>query len=87
MGSTATNISIQITAFGIAKDIIGARSTTLSIPKHTTVLQFRSLLERQFPELSTIKQYSIALGDTYATEEDIIRDVDRVTILPPVSGG
>jgi molybdopterin converting factor small subunit len=78
---------IELTAFGIAKDILGSRRIKLTIPAPCTVGSLKTYLLAEFPALQTIKHFSIALGDTYAIDNEEIKEGRTVTILPPVSGG
>lgn len=87
MSSTHVNIEIELTAFGIAKDILGSRRSKLIIPLHTSVGQLKDILIDKFPQLKSIRHFSIALDAAYALDSEEVIEGSAITILPPVSGG
>ncbi len=80
-------MTINILAFGIAKEIVGGASTSADLPSHTTVAQLRRRLEEQYPQLGKLASYMIAVNNEYAATDSLINEQDEVAIIPPVSGG
>jgi molybdopterin converting factor subunit 1 len=80
-------MTINILAFGIAKDIFGAPSISLELANDANVYNLKYLLEKQYPKLKQLASYMVAVNNTYALPEDNIRPNDEIAIIPPVSGG
>ncbi|CAA0156293.1 Molybdopterin synthase, small subunit (sulfur carrier) [Tenacibaculum maritimum] len=80
-------IKISILFFGIATDLVGNSSLTITIPSNTSVQELRQLLTTKFPNLKQITSYAIAVNEEYASKETILTANDTVAIIPPVSGG
>jgi len=75
-----------IKAFGITKDILGARETVFEL-KGDTVGSLRNALKNQYPALMEIKSLMIAVNNTYAEDYLSIGESDEIALIPPVSGG
>ena len=78
---------INILAFGIAKDIVGGTSLSISIGDTRTVKHLRQALETRYLEFSKLSSYMIAVNNSYANDEQFISENDEIAIIPPVSGG
>ena len=75
-----------IKAFGVTKDIVGAREAVVQIDGHT-VGSLRNALKNRFPPLMEIRSLMIAVNNTYAADEQSIGESDEIALIPPVSGG
>ncbi|WNW01033.1 molybdopterin converting factor subunit 1 [Tenacibaculum sp. HL-MS23] len=80
-------MKINVLLFGIATDLIGSSSLTIELPISCNVTSFKELLTKQYPELKQMSSYAIAINESYATDETIIKENDIIAIIPPVSGG
>ena len=80
-------MKIQILFFGITTDLVGASSLGLELTEASTVLNFKSLLKEKYPQLKNIDSFAIAVNESYATDELVLKENDTVAIIPPVSGG
>jgi molybdopterin converting factor subunit 1 len=80
-------MKMEILAFGIAKEIVGAPSFSFEIEEGATVNNLKQLLEKKFPELKALSSYRIALNSEFAGEQQPIHQHAEVAIIPPVSGG
>jgi molybdopterin converting factor small subunit len=80
-------LKIEIIAFGIARDIVGQRQTSLDIDLPTSARNLKDVLVKKYPSFLEVSAFSIAIGDDYAQDEDMISEKDVITIIPPVSGG
>ena len=80
-------MKIDILAFGIAKDIIRARSLPLELPEGGTVGELKAKLMAQFPDFEKLKSLAIAVNTEYQTDDFTLSENDEVVIIPPVSGG
>lgn len=75
-----------IKAFGITKDILGARETVFETDGRT-VGSLRAALKRRYPSLVDIRSLMIAVNNTYAEDDQSIGESDEIALIPPVSGG
>jgi molybdopterin converting factor subunit 1 len=79
-------MQVNVLAFGIAKEMVGGRSTRLQV-NSSSVRSLMNELEQKFPELKRLSSYRIAVNEKYAEMDDEVNDGDEVAIIPPVSGG
>ncbi len=75
-----------IKAFGVTKDILGAKENSIQI-QGQTVRELRSELNERFPKLIALKSLFIAVNNEYAEESRQLLDTDEIALIPPVSGG
>lgn len=80
-------MKINILFFGITTDLVETSSIELELTNSSSVADFKLVLTEKYPKLSNIDSYAIAVNETYATEETILKENDVVAIIPPVSGG
>ena len=80
-------MNITILLFGILRDIIGESRLNKVVNIDANLENLRLDLAREFPELNNYKNYSIAVNETYAERDYIIKENDVVALIPPVSGG
>ncbi len=79
-------MTLEILAFGIAKEIFGGK--TLSIETDgETVGALKEQLEAAYPPLGKLASYMVAVNDEYAADDRVLISTDEVAIIPPVSGG
>ena len=45
------------------------------------------LFQKKYPQLKEINSYAIAINESYASNETVLKENDIVAIIPPVSGG
>ncbi len=80
-------MNLKVLFFGISTDLIGAKSISFSILPNTTVSEFKILIQEKYPQLSQINSYAIAINESYASNETVLKENDMVAVIPPVSGG
>lgn len=81
-------MTVNVLAFGIAKDLLGSSSVKLKLNKNSTkTSEFRKLLITEYPKLSQASSFLLAVNATYANQSTIIHDGDEVAIIPPTNGG
>jgi len=73
--------------FGFAADLADSSSLILELPNKSTVANFKEFLLAEFPELQKMSSYAVAINESYATDDIIIKENDVIAIIPPVSGG
>lgn len=79
--------TIQVLAFGIARDIMGTSLFDLDIREGISVAALRKYLQQSYPPLAELRSLAIAVNNTYAPDEQFIHPGDEVALIPPVSGG
>lgn len=80
-------MTVTILFFGVATDLAGCSSTTKKLPNKSTVTSFKEFLVAEFPEFQKMSSYAVAINESYASDETLIRENDVIAIIPPVSGG
>ena len=75
-----------IKAFGITKDILGAREMIIDL-EGDTVGSLRGALKKRYPPLLEIRSLMIAVNNVYAADGQSIGESDEIALIPPVSGG
>lgn len=75
-----------VKAFGVTKDILGARENIFEL-EGETVGSLRKALKHRYPSLLDIKSLMIAVNNSYAEDNLPIRESDEIALIPPVSGG
>ena len=80
-------MKIKILFFGIATDLVATSQLEIEVKKDASIKDFKLILKNQFSALKNINSYAIAVNETYATDEDILKVGDVVAVIPPVSGG
>lgn len=83
----SSSMTVNVLAFGIAKDILGSRQLRVELSDTATVGQLKARLCEQYPAFEQLASLSIALNTAYAKDEAHIQASDEVVIIPPVSGG
>lgn len=81
------NITINILAFGICKEIIGSNVLAFKLPEHYTIQQLKTALENSYPKIKELASMMLAINKEYASPEQLIHDGDEIALIPPVSGG
>jgi molybdopterin synthase sulfur carrier subunit len=78
--------TFRIKAFGITKDFLGGKETSLEIDGNT-VGELRAALHERYPQLIGLRSLYIAVNSDYADENLILNGADEIALIPPVSGG
>ena len=75
-----------ILLFGIATDLVGSSSLEIELPANCNVLNFKEIIAKH-AQLHKMSNYAVAINESYATDQTIIKEHDVIAIIPPVSGG
>ncbi len=76
----------KIKAFGVTRDILGARENIVE-SEAQTVAELRQELALRYPRLAALKSLMLAVNSAYAEEGARIGESDEIALIPPVSGG
>jgi molybdopterin converting factor subunit 1 len=80
-------MKIKTLFFGITTDLVGTSNLDLELSEASTVFDFKSLLKKNYPQLESLDSYAIAVNESYATDDLILKRNDIVAVIPSVSGG
>ncbi|WP_271405691.1 MoaD/ThiS family protein [Tenacibaculum soleae] len=80
-------MKITVLLFGIATDLVEKFSITIEVSENTNITSFKNILIAQHPKLKQMSSYAVAINESYATNETVIKENDLIAIIPPVSGG
>jgi len=80
-------MKLKISAFGIAKDIVGQRSLSLDVNDVGTLAELKNELSKRFPEFRKLVSLTLAVNESYESDNYLLQENDHVVIIPPVSGG
>lgn len=77
-------MTIKIVTFGKIADVLSCSEWELSDVE--TVGELRQRLEKDFPALGGLR-YRIAVDKKMANDDERLREMAEVALLPPFSGG
>lgn len=80
-------MTINLIAFGIAKDILGQRKLNIEINENSQISDLKNQLVQQFPEFGKLAKLSFAINEEYQTDDFRLSANQEVVIIPPVAGG
>jgi molybdopterin converting factor subunit 1 len=82
------NMKVRLLFFAVLRDIAGTDTRELALAGGTTAGEVWQALRREFAKLHDYAQPPmIAVNETYATPDTILRDGDELAFIPPVAGG
>lgn len=77
----------KVKAFGISRDIVGARELEMDVPDGFTVSELKQKLFQTYPTFVDLKSLYVALNNEYANDNAVLKTGDEIALIPPVSGG
>ncbi|OAD46619.1 molybdopterin converting factor subunit 1 [Polaribacter atrinae] len=80
-------MKIQVLFFGITTDLVGSSTLELNIVDVATVADFKKSLKEKYHQLENLNSYAIAVNESYAADNLLLKESDVVAVIPPVSGG
>ncbi|WP_139958925.1 molybdopterin converting factor subunit 1 [Flavicella sediminum] len=78
---------VHVLLFGIIADLTGESKISLAIEANATVKNLKTLLKEKYPQLNSYNTYAVAVNESYALDDVLLKDSDTIAIIPPVSGG
>lgn len=82
------NMKVRLLFFAVLRDIAGTDTRELALTEGTTARDVWQLLRGQYAKLTGYTQPPmIAINESYATPETVLRDGDELAFIPPVAGG
>jgi len=81
-------MKLKVELFATARDLAGASSVEVTVTESASVVDLKTELAKQFPELSEIVSRSaISVDLEYAANDKLLVEGSEVALIPPVSGG
>lgn len=78
---------LNITLFGITRDIVGHNSLKVSVEQPSSVESLLEKLKAEYPRLNDIRSILVAVNSEYAEGSQFLNETDEIALIPPVSGG
>lgn len=81
-------MTVRLLFFAVLRDIAGTEARELALAEGTTARDVWQSLRGQYAKLSDYTQPPmIAINESYAAPETVLRDGDELAFIPPVAGG
>jgi molybdopterin synthase catalytic subunit len=81
-------MKVRLLFFAVLRDIAGSDEQELAVAEGTTAREVWESLRRTYARLSAYTQPPmIAINESYAAPEAVLRDGDELAFIPPVAGG
>ena len=80
-------MTLNISFFGIGREIAGASGLVINLPEAATVADLLAYLKNTYPDFARLSSLLVAVNDDYAQNDIILKPNDDIAIIPPVSGG
>jgi molybdopterin converting factor subunit 1 len=80
-------VELRLLLFAMLRDEVG-ETYRVDLPEGSRVADLRRALRGAHPAFARLgDRCLVAVNETYARDEDPLRERDEVAILPPVAGG
>ena len=81
-------MQVRLLFFAVLRDIAGTGERELAVADGTTARDVWQSLRSEYAKLTDYSQPPmIAINESYAAPETILRDGDELAFIPPVAGG
>jgi molybdopterin synthase sulfur carrier subunit len=80
-------LRIKVTYYGQFRDITGLKEETLEAKDRITVVELRDQVREKYPRIAEKREVLVAINNSFAPLETVIKEEDKVAFFPPVSGG
>ncbi len=80
--------SVSVRLFASLREKVGERQVDVEVPEGADVRALYRALAERYPQVRPYLETAVcAVDEEYVTAAHILRDGDRVALIPPVSGG
>lgn len=82
-------VTVKVLFFAKSKELAGTREARITLPKKITYQQLLNIIARNY-NLETIKDNVLLAKNEEVcsdSQELIIRELDNIAVIPPLSGG
>ena len=81
-------MKVRLLFFAVLRDIAGSDERELRIDEGTTAREVWESLRQSYAKLADYTQPPmIAINESYAAPDAVLRDGDELAFIPPVAGG
>jgi molybdopterin converting factor subunit 1 len=81
-------MKVRLLFFAVLRDIAGTGERELALESGTSARDVWEGLRREFAKLADYSQPPmVAINESYAAPETLLRDGDELAFIPPVAGG
>jgi molybdopterin converting factor subunit 1 len=81
-------MKVRLLYFAVLRDITGSSESELSLAEGTRAGDVWKTMREQYGQLARYEQPPlIAINETYARPDALLRDGDELAFIPPVAGG
>lgn len=81
-------MKVRLLYFAVLRDITGTTESNLDLPEGSSAADVWQTLRTQYAKLADYTQPPmIAINETYAAPDSLLRDGDELAFIPPVAGG
>jgi len=82
------SMTVRLLFFAVLRDIAGTDERELSVTEGTTASEVWEMLRRSYAKLAEYSQPPmIAINESYALPDSVLREGDELAFIPPVAGG
>lgn len=82
------SVKVRLLFFAVLRDIAGGDERELALDEGTTAREVWESLRRSYAKLADYAQPPmVAINESYAAPDAILRDGDELAFIPPVAGG
>ena len=78
---------LKLTAFGIAKDILGKRVLEIEVKDESNISDLKMVLLNEYPDFSKLASLTFAVDEEYQNDSFLLSANQEIVIIPPVAGG
>ncbi|MDR4491742.1 MAG: MoaD/ThiS family protein [Candidatus Nitrosocosmicus sp.] len=82
-----SSIQIKMLYFARIRDITQIPIEVLEIKQNSSTKDLLTLLYNKYPKLKDEKNLSISINSLISNSDIVLRNLDEVALLPPISGG
>lgn len=81
-------MNVRLLYFAVLRDITGKNEAVVSLPPGTRAADVWQKLREDYVQLADYsKPPMVAVNESYATADTVLREGDELAFIPPVAGG
>ena len=80
-------MKIKVTYFGQFRDITGVKEEEIETKDGVTVVELRDQVREKYAGIAAKDEVLVAINNSFAALETVVKEEDKVAFFPPVSGG
>jgi len=80
-------VRIKVTYYGQFRDITGLNEEEIEVKVGVTVVELRDQVREKYPRIAEKREILVAINNSFAPLETVVKQDDKVAFFPPVSGG